>query len=81
MIFIAKDYKGRIISIISAKTKESANAYWQGKSVAVHSEEIWDIEKVRENEESGFVTPILETTKKQLTSWIGSEYIEYIVIE
>jgi len=81
MIFIAKDYKGRIISIISANTKESANAYWQGKGVKVHDEEIWDIEKERKNELEGFVTPILETKEKELKNWQNLDYTKYIIIE
>ena len=78
MIFIAKDHKSKIISIISAKTQESANAYWQGKNISPHTKEIWDIERVRENEEKGFITPILETKKERLELF-GTEY--RVVIE
>lgn len=31
MIFIARDYKGRSVSIISCNTEEIAKAYWQGQ--------------------------------------------------
>lgn len=80
MIFIAKDYEGRIISIISAKSNESANAYWQGKNITPFTEEMWDIKKERENEEMGFVTPILETRTEDLKNWKMQDYKKYVIV-
>ena len=33
MIFIAKDYEGSTISIVNAKSKEIALAFWAGKDI------------------------------------------------
>lgn len=61
MIFIGKNYDGKVISIISAQDERSANAYWQGKDIFPHSITRFDMNEERENEQAGFVTPLLET--------------------
>lgn len=61
MIFIGRNFDGKIISIISAKTEESANAYWQGKDIIPYSIDTFDMNEDRENEKMGYVTPILTT--------------------
>lgn len=37
MIYIAKNYEGLIISIVNAKNRDLANAYWQGANIIPHS--------------------------------------------
>ena len=37
MIFIAYNFDGYIISIVNAKNKELANAYWQGADIVPYS--------------------------------------------
>lgn len=66
MIFIGYNERGFVTSIISAKTEESANAYLQGKGLLPHRTEKFDQKKERENEEMGFVTPLLLTEKKKI---------------
>ena len=61
MIFIGYNHDSTVISIISCKTKETANAYWQGKGIYPHTIKEFDINEKRENEEQGYVTPILNT--------------------
>lgn len=61
MIFIGYNYDGYPISIISAKSQESANAYWQGKDQLPYSSKSFDINEDRENENEGYVTPLLKT--------------------
>jgi len=61
MIYIGYNYEGYPVSIISAKTKESANAYWQGKGITPHSTKELDLSEDRENEDMGYVTPLLVT--------------------
>jgi len=61
MIFIAKDHTGTIIGIVSANSIESVNAYFQGKDDLPHS--ITKFEEGVENQELGYVTPILKTQK------------------
>lgn len=66
-IFIGMDREGRIMSIISAKNKEIANSYWQGKADIPDSSTELVLNGERcENEEVGYVTPILETYKVEV---------------
>lgn len=60
-IFIGYDYDGKVISVISAKDESSANAYWQGTGDLPHSQKRFDTDEQRENEQLGFVTPIVKT--------------------
>lgn len=61
MIFISKDYKGQIVGIVSASDIKSVNAFYQGLGDMPHITEPFSIEQDRENEEMGYVTPILKT--------------------
>lgn len=61
MIFIARNHNGKIIGIVSAKTENSVNAYYQGKGITPHTLGPFNPESIRENEEEGYVTPILTT--------------------
>lgn len=69
MIFIGYNYDGYPISIISAKSEESANAYWQGKDCLPHSTRQFDVSEDRDNEKLGFVSPLLETHKASLSKF------------
>jgi hypothetical protein len=79
MIIIGRNYKGQIISIISVKSEELANAYWQGKDIHPHSSEVWDMNKVRENEEQGYVTPILTTA--EISIFYNNSNHEFLTIK
>ena len=50
-IFIGYDYDGNVISVISAKSEENANAYWQGLNCLPHHSKRFDTDEQRENEE------------------------------
>lgn len=61
MIYILKNYKGLVLSILSAKNEESVRAYAQGKGIQYDTIRAFDMSEDRENEQLGFVTPILNT--------------------
>lgn len=62
MIYIARNFKGKIVGIVSAKTEDSVKAYYQGKGLVYNTLEPFNLSEDRENEKMGFVTPILETS-------------------
>lgn len=66
MIYIGLDYEGRPMSIVSAADGKSAHAYWQGKGTLPHKTVTFDMNKDRENEQMGYVTPILTTKIKNI---------------
>lgn len=59
-ICIAKDYDGNVISVVLAKSIESATSYWQGTGLPVHSSYSPDEELIKENAKLGYVCPILK---------------------
>jgi hypothetical protein len=61
MIFISRNPQSLITSIVSAKDINSARAYWQGAKINHFMEETFSLEEDRENENFGYVTPILKT--------------------
>ena len=67
-IFIGYDYDGNVISVISAKSEENANAYWQGLNCLPHHSKRFDTDEQRENEKLGFVTPIVKTKEIEVRS-------------
>jgi len=69
MIFIAYNHDSVIISIVSAKDKISANAYWQGRGIIPHFSVPFDSAEIRVNEEQGYVTPILHTKEVSVKLW------------
>ncbi len=79
MIYIGKNHDGKVISIISAKSQESANAYWQGKNCIPHSIQEFGLFEDRENESIGYVTPLL-TTKEITKGEIGNSFAKIIVV-
>lgn len=79
MIFIAKNYKGKVIGIVSAKSVESANAYWQGKGVTPHKVTEFDLSEDRENENMGYVTPIVTTKEEEL--YVHNAFRTFLIIE
>lgn len=79
MIYIAKNYKGQVISIISASTISEAKAYWQGKGITPHTEDEFDQNISRDNEDNGYVTPILETKQIELSKF-GANPQTFIVV-
>lgn len=68
MIFIAKDYNGKVISIVNAKSLELANAFWQGRGVIPHT--VSDLEKdylPLEDHPTG-VYELLKTKEREIKS-------------
>lgn len=63
MVIIARNYEGKTISIVNAKSKELAMAYWQGKDIYPHTTKCVDDPEVYTplNEHPTGVYPILET--------------------
>ncbi len=49
MIIIGKNYKGKIISVLNAKSEELANAYWHGANIIPHSTQIVDLDAINDN--------------------------------
>lgn len=80
MIYIGFNYEGLPISIISCKNKEIANAYWQGLNQHPHSIKEFDLDRDRENEKQGFITPILKTEKKKFDKYSHPNGVECIVV-
>jgi len=79
MIFISKNHKGEIISIVSAADIKSVNAYNQGQGFDVNTVTEFSMEEDRENESMGYVTPILKTQKRSLSAF-ASNPNDYIVV-
>lgn len=63
-LFIARDYDGNVESIVLAKNRELATAFWQGQKIYAHSVD----EKTEEllNDHPSGVMPILYTKKKKV---------------
>ncbi len=79
MVFIAYNYDGKVISIINAKSKELANAFWQGRKVCPHH-----IKSLREDfiplsEHPTGVYSILETIEKEIN--IHGNFKNFIVVK
>lgn len=79
MIFISKNHRGEIISIVSATDIKQVNAYNQGNGLDVDTVTPLDPDEIRENEEMGYVTPILKTKKKTLSPFAGNA-TDFIVV-
>lgn len=78
MIFIAYNHESIIISIVSTKSKSSANAYWQGRGIIPHFSKEFNPNDPRENEEQGYVTPLL-ITKEVDVRLVGYAYPRKII--
>lgn len=62
MIIIAYNHNGKIISIVNAKSKELALAYWQGTKGGIpHSTKILEEDFIPLSEHPTGVMPILDT--------------------
>jgi hypothetical protein len=61
MIFIAYNYKSQVVSIVSAKSLELANAYWQGANVNVYSHKCLEEDFTSLDEHPTGVFPIVKT--------------------
>lgn len=61
MIFIGYDYESRPISIVNAKTKELAYAYWQGAGIIPHSHKSIEEDFTDINTHITGVYPIMKT--------------------
>ena len=64
MIFIGRNYEGFIISILSAKSKELAHAYWQGEGTQINTVECLEEDRAPLEESITGVMPILKTREK-----------------
>ncbi len=67
MIFIGYNYSGKVISIVNAKSKELAEAFWQGRKLNVNT--IKSLQGrgdfIPLDEHPTGVYPILETIEKE----------------
>lgn len=79
MIYILKDYKGRIVAILGASSEQHVNAYTQGKDIEYHSCTAIDPSVINDNEKVGYITPILIANKVKGYNLDTSK--EYLVIE
>ena len=61
MVVIAYDYNSKVIGIVNADNEKLANAFWQGKSLAVHSTKVLERDFTKLEEHPTGVFPILET--------------------
>lgn len=61
MIFIAYNYENKPISIVNAKSKELAYAYWQGKDILPHSHKCVEEDFTKLDNHPTGVYPIMET--------------------
>lgn len=61
MIFIGYNYNGYIISIVSARSYELANAFWQGAGITPHHIKDLDRDFISLDEHPTGVMPILKT--------------------
>lgn len=67
MIFIGYNYDNKPISIVNAKSKELAYAYWQGKDILPHSHKCLEEDFTSLNDHPTGVFPIMET--KELSDY------------
>jgi hypothetical protein len=79
MIFIARNYKSKIVGIISANSEGAVRAYYQGKGLDYDTLTEFKIEEDRENEKMGYVTPILETEEVYPNN-INRDYKEKLLL-
>ena len=61
MIYIARNFQGKVVGIVSARNEKAVRAYYQGTKLRFNTITPFDIDEDRENEKMGYVTPILET--------------------
>lgn len=61
MVYIGYNYEGKVVSIVNAKSKELAYAYWQGKSIIPHSHKCLEKDFTSLDEHPTGVFPIVET--------------------
>lgn len=66
MIYIAYDHHNRIISIVNAKNKEVAKAYWQGADIIPHITKSLDEDFTSLDDHPTGVYPILKTMDMEL---------------
>ena len=80
MVFIGYNHDNKPISIVSAKSKELAYAYWQGKDILPHSHKTVEEDFTPLNEHPTGVFPIMETAEVSLSSF-GGNPSKYLVIK
>jgi len=78
-IYVAKNYDGRVVSVVLAKSYELAQAYWQGQGLFPHSVDQWT-EKALEDHPTG-VLPILKTMVKTIHPYDISRTTEILVVD
>ena len=62
-VYVSKDYEGKVESVVLAKSRELAVAYWQGQRIYSHSVEELTADDLK-NHPTG-VLPILKTKDKE----------------
>ena len=63
MVFIAYNYEGLPVSVVCARSKELAYAYWQGKGILPHSHKSLDEDFTDIDEHITGVFEFIKTTE------------------
>lgn len=72
-VYVAKDYEGRSVGIVVAKSEELAYAYWQGQAIYPHSVSSYTSKDLKEHPTG--VIPLLKTRKESSISSGKSQII------
>lgn len=80
MVYIGYNYEGKPISIVSAKSKELAYAYWQGKDILPHTHQCLEEDFASLDDHPTGVFEILKTRKVTLSPFGGTPQ-EYLVVD
>lgn len=76
MVYIGYDYESIPISVVSAKSKELAVAYWQGKEILPHTIQCLEEDFASLDDHPTGVFEILKTKEKT----IGSKFEKYRIV-
>ena len=80
MIYIAYDYNRKPVSIVCAKNKDLAVAFWQGRDIFPHSTACLEKDFTPIDEHITGVFPLLETKTVSLSE-TGSGPREYLIVK
>jgi hypothetical protein len=80
MTIIAYNGMGEITSIVSAKSKELAQVYFQGAGIDAHTVKSVEEDFPSLSEHPTGVMPLLKTEVKELKSWSMADYKKFVVV-
>jgi hypothetical protein len=81
MIFIAYNRRGHICSIVAARSRELAEAYWQGADVDAITVKSLEEDFTSLDEHPTGVIPVLKTVEKTLSPFAQSPQIFTVVTQ